>query len=432
MEKKPKNRNLRFKIQLCYEEQPQEEIALIGFIFNCRGLLLQKQFAKDNQMMFDIKGGESPISLDQLRLFVAPATDKRILAVTNLQELESYKAYEPILSTLIDGEVAIQPIPSVLSLYWFFCKCRVKGKLSKWFNGGNVWENKAVCNARVHICEVDPIFYWIQKVPDHIIAKIPEAILKPERLQPFPEPFPDPPQFDRVIRPLTTQLPSENLFDTISVQERGKQIASKLPEISAEIKQSLATGNLNTIREVLVNNYALLHPWFCFWPWWWPYFYRCKELAVVKTNANGRFDTTITYNCFGDKPDIYIWVEYFINGEWTTVYKPPIPCYTHWNYNCGSDINIQITDPRVPGDCCCNCPIGGELVFVRTIRKHTSVSHILQTSHLQEPPGQNVQYERIGLTDASAIGDGGVLTTLVDDYKRPFGGSPSFYMGLRK
>lgn len=430
MEKKPKNRNLRFKIQLCYEQQPKERIALIGFIFNCKGILLQRQFAKDNQLMFDLKEGESPISLDQLRLFVAPATDKRILAVTNLQEMENYKAYEPIMSSIIDGEVAIEPIPEFLSLYWIFCKCRVKGKLSKWFNGGNVWENKAVCNARVHICEVDPIFYWIQKIPDHIIAKIPEAILKPERLHPIPKPFPNPPQFDHASLPQELQLPTENLFATVSPQERGKEITSKLPEISPEIKQSLASGNLNIIRETLVNNYTLLHPWFCFWPWWWPYFYRCKELAVVKTNSNGRFDTTITYNCFGDKPDIYIWVEYFINGEWTTVYKPPIPCYTHWNYACGSDINIQITDPRVPGDCCCSCPIAGELVFVRTISKHTSVSHILQTSHDQAPPGQNVEYDRIGLTDAWAFGDGGILSTTVDDYKRPFGGSPSLYVGF--
>ena len=430
MEKKSKNHHLRFKVQLCYEQHPQAEIALIGFLFDCRGRLLQRQLADDLELVFDLKQGQREYRLDQLRLFVAPATDKRILAVTNLEEIESYKAYEPIMTSLIEGEVAVEPIPEYLSQYWIFCKCRVKGKLSKWFNGGNVWENKAVCNARVHICEVDSIFYWIQKIPDHIIAKVPEAILKPERLPRIPEPFPNPPQFERAALPLQAQPPTENLFDTISVQEKRAQISAKLPELSAEIKQNLATGNLNTIRETIVNNYTIFHPWFCFWPWWWPYFYRCRELAVVKTNANGRFDTTITYNCFGDKPDIYIWVEYFINGEWTTVYKPPIPCYTHWNYQCGSDINIQITNPLVPGDCCCNCGIGGELVFVRTISKHTSVSHIKQTSMLQAPPGQTVPYDRIGLTDASANGDVWPMTTTVDDYKRPFGGTPSFYMGF--
>lgn len=417
--------HLQFSVQLTYEQQPQVAIDLVGFLFDCGGRLLQQRFADDNEFNFDLKEYKNHPTFDQLRLFVAPVTDKRILAVSNVDELENYKAYEPIMGSIADGQVAIQPIPEYLSQFWLYCKCRVKGKVSKWFDEGNVWENKAVCNARVHICEIDPIIYWIQRIPDHIIARIPEAILKPERLPRIP----NPPIFNRSA--LSTVITAEeNPFHTISVQEERAKITSELPKLSSEIKQNLATGNLNIIRNTIVNNYTLFHPWFCFWPWWWPYFYRCKELAVVKTNAAGNFDTTITYNCFGDKPDIYIWVEYFINGAWTTVYKPPIPCYTHWNYQCGSDINVTITDPRVPGDCCCNCGIGGEVVFVRTITEHTSVSHILQTNLSQPPPNQTVPYDRIGLTDASAGGDPTILVTTPDDYRRPFGGNPSFYIGF--
>jgi len=148
----------------------------------------------------------------------------------------------------------------------------------------------------------------------------------------------------------------------------------------------------------------------------------------VYTDASGRFDTNVLYWCFGDKPDIYIWVEYFIDGVWTTVYNPPIPCYTWWDYACGTDINIHVTDPRVPGDCCCNCPIPGELVWVRSVG-NTSVSHINQQNILQAPAGQSVTYNRIGLTDAGAIYDS-IISTSVGDYKRPFGGSPSLYMGF--
>src|SRR6185437_16180753 len=201
------------------------------------------------------------------------------------------------------------------------------------------------------------------------------------------------------------------------------------PELSIDIRQNLASGNLNLIRDTIAKNYGILHPWFCLWPWWWPYFYRCNELAVVYTDANGRFDANVTYWCSGDKPDIYIWVEYMINGAWTTVYDPPIPCNTFWDYACGTNINIQITDPRVPGDCCCDCPLPGELVWIRTIGI-TSVAHINQTSYLQAPPGQSIAYDRIGLTDASAIYDEGFLQSVVGDYKRPFGGSSSLYMGF--
>ncbi|MFD1613869.1 hypothetical protein [Gelatiniphilus marinus] len=438
MEQNPKNQNLKFRIQVSYEQEPQEKIDLIGFLFNCKGRLLQRQPVRNNELQFSLKNMQKPRALqnstriDDLRLFIAPAADKRALKISSHKELETYKAYEPILVTNNKGNVSIKPIPDAFSRYWLYCKCRVTGKISKWFNGGNVWEDKPVCRARVHICEIDSIFYWIKKVPDYIITKIPDAILKPERIKKIPIPFPDPPPYRFQTSPNLPQPQPKpiNLFDTTSVESKRKQISSKLPDIGDAIKQKLKTGNANIIRETIIENYSLFHPWFCLWPWWWRYFYRCKELAVVKTNAHGRFDASITYNCFGDKPDIYIWVEYFINGEWTTVYRPPIPCNTHWNYKCGTDINIHITDPRVTGECCCDCPIGGELVFIRTISKSTSVSHINQNSYLQAPPTQTVPYNRIGLTDASANGDVWPITTVVGDYKRPFGGSPSIYMGF--
>ena len=207
------------------------------------------------------------------------------------------------------------------------------------------------------------------------------------------------------------------------------QVAAKLPELTADIRQGLSSGNLNLIRETIANNYALFHPWFCYWPWLWPYFYRCNEVAVVYTDASGRFDTNILYDCFDNNPDVYIWVEYLINGIWTTVYQPPIPCNTFWDYACGSMLNINVCDPRVPADCCCNCPLTGELVWIRSVGEFASVAHINQVHLLQAPPGQIVNYDRIGLTDATAIGDGFFATT-TGDYKRPFGGSPSFYMGF--
>jgi hypothetical protein len=191
----------------------------------------------------------------------------------------------------------------------------------------------------------------------------------------------------------------------------------------------LASGNLDRIRAAIAANYTLFHPWFCYWPWIWPWFYRCQELAVVYTDANGKFDTTVSFWCDGDAPDIYVWVEYLINGVWTTVYDPPRPCYTWWEYTCGANINIHITDPRVAVDCCCDCGLPGELVWIRTVGS-TSVSHINQSSFLLPPPGQSVAYDRIGLTDSAAIYDPWFLPTTPGDFKRPFGGSSTFVVGF--
>ena len=422
----------KISLKVSYDQQPKEDIALIGFLFYCNGIFLQRQMVNKGVLEFNlsdtagIAARQSTINPQELRVFIAPASDKKIQQVTTIEELESYKPYEPVLINDRQGNFSILPLPNSIVQFWPFCNCRVTGKVSKWFHYGSTWTDRAVCRARVHICEVDQIRYWIYKIPDNIIAKIPEVILHPKEIIKFPIPIPDPPPFfQNEIRSAT---PSTNVFKTVSAEEVQMEAAAKLPELSLDIRQNLASGNLSLVRETIINNYALFHPWFCLWPWWWPYFYRCTERKVVYTDANGRFDTNISYLCFGDKPDVYIWVEYMINGVWTTVYHPPIPCYTYWDYACGTNINIHITDPRVPGDCCCNCPLPGELVWIRSIGV-TSVSHINQFSLLKAPNNQTVLYDRIGLTDAAAFGDA-FLATTNDDYIRPFGGMLSFYMGF--
>jgi hypothetical protein len=417
-----------------FEQVPAQEITLMGYLFFCNGLLLQRQFVKENKLEFDLSNLNKGNALKQpdtseLRLFIAPFTDKKMEKISSIEELEKYKPYEPVLIRGIDGKFDILPIPYNISQFWPFCKCRVTGKVSKWFHIGHIWKDRAVCRARVHICEIDAIRYWIYRIPDNIIAKIPESILNPKEIIKFPVPIPDPPPFVKSELQAVALQTNNNIFKTASAEQQQIEVAARLPELSLDIRQNLASGNLNLIRETIVNNYALFHPWFCYWPWWWPYFYRCTELAVVYTDANGHFDTNVLYRCFGDKPDIYIWVEYMINGAWTTVYNPPIPCYTFWDYACGTSINIHITDPRVPGDCCCNCPLPGELVWIRSIGS-TSVSHINQSALIsQPPPGQTVPYNRIGLTDAAAQGDG-FFSTTVGDYRRPFGAGLNFYMGF--
>ncbi len=435
----------RISLMVEYEQPLKEEIALRGFLFLCNGIFLQTQVVKENMLQFDFSDNNKPaiknedssvitenepdiITSKQLRIFIAPATDKRILNVTTIEELENFKSYEAVLNTEREGNFSILPIPNIVSQFWPFCHCRVTGKVSKWNLVGNHWQDQAVCRARVNICEVDTIRYWIYKIPDFIIAKIPKLILDPKEIIKLPIPIPDPPPFLRrgTIERNTGTL---NIFKTANADDAVMAHAAKLPEIGFEIRQHLATGNINLIREAIINNYAILHPWFCLWPWTWPYFYRLTTLKVVYTDAAGRFDTQVSYNCFGDMPDIYIWVEYLINGTWETVYRPAIPCDTRWNYACGTNIPIHITDPRVPVNCCCDCHLPGELVWVRSVG-HTSVSHIKQESFLKAPVNQTVMYDRIGLTDAGASNDPSYLPVLNGDYIRPFGGSPVLNMGF--
>lgn len=423
-------------IPVSFEKPLEKEISLIGFLFYCNGILLQRQFVKNNLLEFDfskekdqrLQAQQQVINPKELRLFIVPASDKKIETVTSISQLEKFKPYEPVLKRNADGVSSMLPIPANISIFWLKCFCRVTGKVFKWFQVGNNWENRAVCRAKVHICDVDSIRYWIYKIPDRIIAKIPDAFLNPKELVKLPIPIPDPPPFFKQPHlPLAAQQPI--VFKKATAENKIMAQAASLPEISLEIRQSLASRNLDRIRETIVNNYAVLHPWFCLWPWWWPYFYYLQELAVDYTDTNGRFDATVSYHCFRDRPDIYIWVEYLINGAWEVIYHPPIPCNIRWDYNCATPINIQITDPRVPGNCCCNCSLPGDLVWIRSAG-HTSVMHIKQTSDVLPPPGQSIGYDRIGLTDAGAAGDPSFLSIVTGDYKRPFGGNPYLRMGF--
>jgi hypothetical protein len=430
----------KLSLAISYDQAPKEDIQLIGFLFYCNGLLLQRQLVRKNLLEFNLErtpgiaAKEAGVDPQELRVLIAPATDKTIEQVKTIEELQAFKPYEPVLNRDAQGNYSILPVPAVIVQFWPFCHCRVTGKVTKWFHSGNSWKEKAICHARVHICEVDAIRYWIDKIPDTIIARIPDLILRPKEIIKFPLPTPDPPPFlQTMVRSAARQ--ESNIFKTASLEQKQMEAAAKLPELGLDIRQKLASGNLSLVRETIVSNYSLLHPWFCLWPWWWPYFYRCTERKTVITDASGRFDTSIAYQCFGDKPDLYFWVEYRIDGVWTTVYKPPVPCYTYWNYNCGSQVGIVVTHPLVPGDCCCNCPLPGELIWIRGVGGNgadsggTSVRRIKQNSGSQPPPGQTVPYERIGLTDAPAAGDDFFVTT-PGDYKRPFGGTLSFYMGF--
>lgn len=91
-------------------------------------------------------------------------------------------------------------------------------------------------------------------------------------------------------------------------------------------------------------------------------------------------------------------MEYEIDGSWETVYKPPIPCNTYWDYKCGAEVTIRVNDDRVPG-CDEEPDLAGCVVQVLSIGRKISMSEILG-------PGASAGEEGLN----------------VDTVQRPFGG----------
>lgn len=420
---------LKLSIPVSFESKPQENIPLKAFLFNRKGELMESVAVTGDKADFKMAAR----GIRDTRVFIVPAGDERLETATTIADLQRFKPYEPVLNLDPKGNLKVLPIPANLLKLWKLRFCRVRGNVYKTFSMSGVTQNRPICHARVHICEIDKIWWLLPKIPDYIIKKIPDIILYPERPIPIPIPDPGPIHFPgTVIRPEIATEIRPLALDVHPLAEAAPRITGAqsmitpvarenvLRSITPEIKQQLLSGNVSAIRNTLQANLQLFHPYFCLIPWIWPYIYRSDEIKTVYTDYNGKFDTTIVYWVDGDHPDLYFWVEYFIDGVWTTVYKPPIPCYTYWDFVCGSEVNIKITDDRVRWEC--SDVIDGDIVWVKSIGHGASVSRIKQVDDLVTIQGKS--FNRIGLTDAVVT----LSQVTSGDYRQPFGGGLYFLL----
>lgn len=414
------------RIPVSFETKPEKDIPLVAFLFSRSGKLLERTGVYSDLLEFKT----AEVNPRLYRIFIAPAEDKKIENIATLAELERFKPYELVLDFNPDGLIKPVIIPGDFSLLWLLKSCRVRGRVIKNFTLNSISQDRGICHARVHICEVDRIWWWINRIPDHIILRIPEIVITPEWPMPIPEPDPIDP-IGPVIANVNPQMLQPRSLDSLVKTAFGFNAASEVTGrktstvasrllarknagtneqtsassqmiaaqsaifASPRILNQLNSANATTIRKTIVDNFSIFHPYFCYIPWLWPYFYRCDEVAVVYTDLNGAFDTTFWYWNDGDKPDLYFWVECLIDGEWVTVYKPAKPCNTYWDYACGSSVTIRVTDPRVRWEC--NDIIDGDIVWIKTIGNSASVTRIQQTD--LNTTIQGVNFNHIGLSD---------------------------------
>ena len=400
-----------------FDQKPDKSIPVFAYVFDHRGKLMAMEAMKDGT-------AEIPLELIKqpgMRLFFAPREEDR--EDISLPDIERLHAYEPIWE--FDPKKMIYklyPFPYDLWKWWLKCKCRVRGKVVKPVIIDGEVVDKPVCNAKVHICEVDKFWILIPHLPDHIIIRLRDDLVaelkKPPHIpEPDPEifrwppPLPDPPELfpHDGLNWLNPQpeppLPIENgllltdwrtfrpskAFQSLpvkSIETAALRIQSdiqpssnltSLDRLPLQTRSDLLSASTITIRKTLMDNYKLILPYLCLWPWLHPYFCHCDELTSVITNHEGKFDVMITYPCFGDHPDLYFWVEYPVDGVWTTVYHPKhMCCHTYWNYVCGSEVTLRVTDPRVHW--CGETPdLDGLNVVITTIGNGISMSEINTT-----------------------------------------------------
>ncbi len=282
--------------------------------------------------------------------------------------------YQPSVRIEANNEINIIGLPKFKFPIWDWCL--VTGSISKSFSIDGEDKVLPVCDARVHICEIDRIHWWWPYIPGPIITdladKLKEVLITPEiEIPPIPDPGPK-----HLFRNTITPGINPDLKETPGINKNTLRLERRsLVELPENVKQGILSSSLATVHNTIFENFHLLHPYLCLWPRYWHYFYRCTEIATVYSDCNGSFDHN--YLNFTNDKDIYIWVEVNIDGEWLTVYRPPIPCHTYWDYECGKDVNITITDPRVR-PCSCD-PLSGSLVWMRSINGGVSMRSIQQS-----------------------------------------------------
>ncbi len=355
------------------EDRPGFKERLVAYHFDAAGNLVERVPVEGGRLRLQADAQEA----GRGRLFILPA------------ELEGVEPSPAVLTRLGAHEAILRPggklvdvirIPGGVIDLWPLCFCTVKGQVVRASDG------RPVCNARVHVCEVDRIPIWIAKLPDPEVLRLRDELLSELRkpaippagpelpFPPKPGPGPDPAPDLRSLFPSTVAPPAPP-----ATGAAGEVARERLAPL--DLDRRLASSSPAVLRAALADNWKLLLPYFCWWRWWWGWF-RCDELRVLTTDPNGRFQATIPYLCTGDKPDLHFWVEYDLGNGFETVYDPPIACSTYWDYACGTEVTIRVSDPRVPG--CNDEPnLPGKQVWVLSVGRTVSIGE-LYTSGSQE------------------------------------------------
>lgn len=393
----PSKGGVTFKVS--FQERPDFDANTAAVLFDSAGHLLEAAEVKGGRVSF--KHSEQEIG--RSRLFITAVPDNLADVAPSIKMMQRLGAYEPVVR-LAGKLVDTIQVPGIIIDQWPFCFCWLRGRVVKSGSG------RPICGAKVHICEVDRVWRWLVALPERDIFRLRDDLIKVlhKPLIPWPpRPWPDP-------GPVETDLPGREMTASALKQIRnlrGEDSVAFNPQpeppaplinlqqnsitaLPVEVQTALASSSAQVVRQVLVEQVRLIIPYLCLWPWWWRF--RCDEIAVVETDALGRFQTVIPYLCSGDKPDLYFWVEYEIDGTFETVYHPPIACYTYWNYACGSEVTLHVNDARVPS--CDDEPnLPGCQVQI------LSVGHQVSMSEIQGPG--------VAVADEGLTSDG-----------RPFGG----------
>ncbi|GIK64582.1 MAG: hypothetical protein BroJett018_23760 [Chloroflexota bacterium] len=331
---------------------PDEQLPeTTAYAFDANGELLDTAPIKEGRARFQL---DTAYRGKTLRVIVGPPTDKE--QIPSLRSLRRQQAYERriSLSRQVD-DLAIE-IFKPDWWKWLLCSCTVRGRIFKRVTlpNGTVVE-LPITNTLVTICEVDKLWYILPILPDDILFRLRDDILDLIRRPiPIPEPDPgpifppnppgpDPAPFSAALMPraMTRAINRAVAFEN--------QALSRFQLLDQESKSRVlavySASTADDLRIGLSQITDIISPLICWLDILSPYYYDVDCIKSVWVDENGEFETTILYPCFGDKPDLYFKASQWQTSGFVNIYQPSVRCSTYWDYECGTEVNINVTSP---------------------------------------------------------------------------------------
>src|SRR6266516_5553848 len=155
---------MRVQFSVAFEGPPEQPLDLAAYVTDRRtGEVIASKPIKEGR--FELELEEAHVRT--LSISVAPLRPDLGDELPTRSQLERLRAYEPVFRfDPKQKKYELKPIPSDLTRFWWLCFCRVRGKVVKPVTSGGVPVDMPVCHARVHVCEVDPIWIILERLPD--------------------------------------------------------------------------------------------------------------------------------------------------------------------------------------------------------------------------------------------------------------------------
>ncbi|HEX4487991.1 MAG TPA: hypothetical protein VH088_17065 [Terriglobales bacterium] len=323
------NGSTTIKVNVNLEESPNgEQLPKISaYAFTANGRFIGKA-AVDEKGNASLKVPATR-NRQEVRIVAGPETTEESPSLQSLLRRGATTSYVEFGADAKLSPVVFQ-LASEIWRCWFR-RCAVKGQLLKRIYSSGVAIDYPVWGADVQIWEVESILYVISKLADVHLKAISEYMLNPQPLPPGPGPDPGPESLARfgkleVAQPMSTV----------------KEFTAASPEFD-ELHAAAMAGDLVNLRQAMVSLHEpaarfLICRLF-------PYLIQKWQVGTLTTDRCGRFNGFVFLGC-NEAANLYFTAtERFILSD-ITIYAPqPVRCYTHWNYQCGTEITLYTNSP---------------------------------------------------------------------------------------